>query len=159
MIMEFTQLPFESPGKIFRSAMPYSSYDPDGNLIATYQVNEVSMVTMLAGEQEARRITGRHLIEEYFHQGFEVLNLPIVDFGVPDLDELREVVSEVLSYTYSDGNVAVHCHAGIGRTGMFLACLAKIGMGYAAEESIQWVRSYIPGAVEMKAQEDLVRMV
>jgi len=157
--MDFTQLPFESPGKIFRSAMPYSSYDPDGNLIATYQVNKVSMITMLAGEQEARHITGRNLVEEYFQQGFEVLNFPIIDFGVPDLDELREVISKLLSYTQSGGNVAVHCHAGIGRTGMLLACLAKIGMGYAAEESIQWVRSYIPGAVEMKVQEDLVRMV
>ena len=59
--MELTELPYTFPGKIFRSAMPYSSYDPDGKLIPAYKNNNVSMVVMFASEDESIRNTGRDL--------------------------------------------------------------------------------------------------
>jgi hypothetical protein len=42
---------------------------------------------------------------------------------------------------------------------MFMACLAKIGKGFSPEESIQWVRRYLPDAIEVPEQEQMVRMV
>ncbi len=53
--------------------------------------------------------------------------------------------------------LAMHCHAGIGRTGIFLACMAQDLLGMDAEESIRWVRGYIPGAVETPYQLQFVR--
>ena len=53
----------------------------------------------------------------------------------------------------------VHCLAGVGRTGMFLASLAKLGMGYSSEDAVRWVREYIPGAIEIPEQEQLVKLV
>jgi len=157
--MEFSQLPFDFPGNIYRSAMPYSSYDPEGRLIQAFQDNKISLVVMLAGPQETLSITGRNLSDEYSDQGFEVISLPIADFDVPELDQVRESIQKILTHTQSGENIAVHCHAGVGRTGMLMACLAKIGMGYSAEDSIQWVRDNLPGAIEMPKQEHLVRMV
>jgi protein-tyrosine phosphatase len=157
--MDFTRLPFNLPGKIFRSAMPYSAYDPDGNLIQTYQDNNVSMVVMLSREDETLKVSGRNLLEEYKARGFDVIYLPIEDFGVPELPEIRKAIPHVLAHSQAGGNIAIHCHAGVGRTGMFIACLAKIGMGYSPEESINWVREYIPGAIEAHEQEQLVRKV
>ena len=49
--------------------------------------------------------------------------------------------------------MVIHCHAGLGRTGMFAACMAKGGLDYSSEEAIQWVRESIPGAVEVRDQE------
>ena len=157
--MEFTRLPFDFSGDIFRSAMPFSSYDPEGELIHSYMSNEISTVVMLAGEDETMKITGHNLIEEYKAQGINVISLPITDFGVPEVPAVRDTISQVLSISQKGRNIAIHCHAGVGRTGMFMACLAKIGMGLSPEDSIRWVREYIPGAIEVPEQEKLVRMV
>lgn len=157
--MELTLVPFNIPGKIFRSAMPYSEYDPQGRLIPAYKENNVSMVVMLSSDEEAARVTGRDLTKIYESEGFEVIHLPIQDFGVPAVSKFREVIPIVTSHSESGGNVAIHCHAGVGRTGMFLACLAKSAMGYSPEDAINWIREFIPGAVEMPDQERLVNMV
>ena len=157
--MELTHLAFDFPGKIYRSAMPFSSYDPDGQLIPAYRNKEISVVVMLTGEEESMKVAGRNLLEEYRAQDFEVICLPISDFGVPKVDAMRETVSQVFAFSQNSRNIAVHCHAGVGRTGMFLACLAKLGMGLSPEDSIRWVRGFIPGAIEVFEQEEMVRNV
>ena len=43
--------------------------------------------------------------------------------------------------------LVVHCHAGMGRTGLFLACLAQRALHMSPVEAIDWVRSYVPGAL------------
>ena len=157
--MELTELPFTFRGRIFRSAMPFSSYDPEGKLIPAFTENDISLIVMLVSDEECLRVTGRNLHEAYQAKGFEIIHLPIQDFNIPELVEVREAIHSVLSYSQSGAGVAIHCHAGIGRTGMFAACLAKLGMNYPSDEAIRWVREFIPGAVEVPDQERLVRMV
>lgn len=159
MIMEFTIIPFGFPGKVYRSALPYSAYDPDGALIQAYLGHDISNVVVLVRKSEAKQLTGRDLEGVYRKLGLKVLSLPIEDYGVPDMDEVRETVSGILSRLRAGVNIAIHCHAGIGRTGMLVACLAKNGLGYSPEDSIQWVRQYIPGAIEVPEQEKLVREI
>jgi len=137
--------------------MPFSAHDPDGELIHAYDTNSVTLIVMLASDEEGKRITGRDLRSAYNAQGFDVLYLPIPDFSTPEVDDLNVTVQQVLAHSLSGGRVAIHCHAGIGRTGMFAACLAKCGMGYSSEDAIDWVRDYIPGAIEVPEQEQLVR--
>lgn len=155
--MELTALPFPFPGQIYRSAMPYSAYDPDGELIPAYKNNDISMIVILSSDEEIERLTGRDLRSIYKLEGFEILYLPILDFGIPETDEFRVVVEQVLTRSKSGKGTAIHCHAGLGRTGMFVACLAKLGLDYSSDEAIHWVRKIIPGAVEVPDQEQLVR--
>lgn len=157
--MGLTELPFSFVGKIYRSAMPFSAYDPGGDLFETYIDNEVSMIVLFASDQECIRATGRDLRKLYQDSGMQVYYLPISDFGVPQVSEVKDAIPEVLSHAQDGGNVVIHCHAGIGRTGMFAASLAKYGLGFTSEEAIHWVRKYIPGAVEVTRQEQLVKSV
>jgi hypothetical protein len=44
----------------------------------------------------------------------------------------------------------------VGRTGIFLACLAKDALNLEGWDAIKWVRQSIPGAMENSYQEDFV---
>lgn len=155
--MELTELPLNLPGKIYRSGMPFSSYDPKGALIQTYKKIGVSMVVMLVDEEECLRITGHDLKAIYKRENFKVIYLPIPDFGTPVAEGFGQAISEVVEHARTSGKAAIHCHAGKGRTGMFAACLAKRELGYSSDQAIHWVKELIPGAVEVPEQEQFVR--
>jgi hypothetical protein len=83
--------------------------------------------------------------------------LDIPDFGVPDPAALRAVLGPMLAAMRARPDDAYHvgCRAGLGRTGMVLACLGAM-TGIA--DPIRWVRAtYHPGAIETPEQEALVR--
>jgi protein-tyrosine phosphatase len=137
--------------------MPYSSYDPAGEILEAYIDSGVSLIVLLADDNECLRKTGRNLRELYISNALEVVYLPVEDFGVPDGAELEVAIVGAAAHAAKGGSFAIHCHAGIGRTGVFAACLAKRAIGLTGEESIRWVRQYIPGAVELPEQEQFVK--
>lgn len=155
-MMEITWLPFNLAGKIYRSAMPFSAYDPDGTLLQGYLHRDIDQVVMLVEDHEARLKTGRDLRRAYEEAGLSVLYLPIIDFSVPERETCSRVVDQVLESMSAGVNTVVHCHAGLGRTGLFAACLAKQILSASGEEALTWIRRYIPGAVETRAQQDFV---
>lgn len=83
------------------------------------------------------------------------LHLPIRDFSVPkDDDEVRRVIVETLRVALKGHNVYVGCMGGWGRTGLFLALLAKAA---GVKDPVGYVREhYTPRAVETKEQQRYV---
>jgi len=150
------QLPYPVPGKFYRSEMPYSAYDPAGEIFTDYLEAGISLIVLLASDEECHRKTGRNLRELYSASGMEVVHLPIEDFNIPDKPSLDSAMDKVMQHAALGGSAAIHCHAGIGRTGLFAACLAKRLLAISGEEAIRWVRQYIPGAVELPEQEKFV---
>jgi len=63
-------------------------------------------------------------------------NFPTEDFGVWSPERLLDIV-KVLSFALTEGAVAVHCHAGLGRTGVIIAALLIFENGISAEQSIR----------------------
>lgn len=134
--MELTKLAWPLPGEIYRSAMPFSSYDPDGDLVREFKRMDISLVVMLTSDQEAHRYSTQELRSLYASEGFDVYHFPIPDFSVPETEDLEQAILAALDRMSLGESVAVHCHAGIGRTGMFLACLAKRGLEISSEEAV-----------------------
>jgi len=153
---KLTRLPFGFPGEIYRSPMPMGPYDPRHELLEAYTAAGIQLVVMLSAEGEDQRLAGQDLSGLYRQNGMEVLHLPVVDFHTPDQAAMSKVLEQIQSAASQGQNVVVHCSAGLGRTGMLLACLAKQTQGMDGAAAIQWVRQYIPGAVETDAQSQFV---
>jgi protein-tyrosine phosphatase len=151
-----TELPFGFPGRIFRSPMPFGPYDLHSAVYDQLRQEQIAVVVLLAPEDECLHKTGRNLRALYLQEGWTVLCLPIPDFGVPAKEDLAQVVTSTIAYAQAGHNIMVHCSAGIGRTGLFMASLAKRVLGLSGEEALQWVRCYIPRAAETAAQQRLV---
>jgi hypothetical protein len=84
--------------------------------------------------------------------------LPVEDFGVPEPAALKAAVAAVLAQLAAEPGRPVHvgCRAGIGRTGLFLACLARAAG--VAGDPLDYARArYLAGAAETPAQEAMAR--
>ncbi|ETN70209.1 dual specificity phosphatase, catalytic domain protein, partial [Necator americanus] len=76
-----------------------------------------------------------HELIRVFHYNF-----PLPDFEACVADHMVDIVT-VMVHELSRGNIAVHCHAGHGRTGTAIAaCLMRI-QGLTPREAVELVRS------------------
>ena len=137
--------------------MPFSTYDRLGNAWMHYRENGVDIVVLLTEPHEYLVHAQRDLPAFYRAEGLEVIHYPIEDFSVPkDKDGLEDAIRKVIQKAQAGVNIAVHCMGGLGRTGFFLACLAKRHFGFGGRESIRWIRQFIPDALENNEQEAYV---
>ena len=146
------------PGRLLASAMPFGPHDLDRSLWDAYRTEGVTHVLMLVSDAEAQAATQRDLAAFYRQHGMTVWQHPIPDFEVPgDTDGFRAMLHRVAEALQDPTTtLVVHCAAGRGRTGLFLACWAQEILGLSPEAALRWVRRYIPGAVETRAQEEFV---
>ncbi|MCJ7625869.1 MAG: tyrosine-protein phosphatase [Anaerolineaceae bacterium] len=150
------KLPFQLPGDIFRSPMPFGPYDPDRDVFVGYKSSDISIAVILVEEHEWWKKANLDLPDLYKQAGLDVIHLPIPDYGVPETGGLGETLDKILEEAQAGKNIVVHCSAGIGRTGLFMAVLARKVLGFSGQEAIDWVRRFIPGAIETKAQEEFI---
>lgn len=128
----------------------------EGLIYPAYRTHDISVIVLLAEAHECRAKAGRDLKALCTKDGFMVVQLPIVDFGVPEAEGLHRALNATVREAQSGRHVAIHCSAGIGRTGLFAACLAKKLFKLSGEQAIEWVRQHIPFAVEMPEQRRFV---
>jgi atypical dual specificity phosphatase len=88
-------------------------------------------------------------------RGFGGLHFAIPDMGIVSPRRLLPVLLQVLEHAEGGRPVLVHCKAGLGRTGMVLACCLVL-RGESPESAIRQVRRVNSHFIQNAAQEDLV---
>ncbi len=87
--------------------------------------------------------------------GLDHVYLSVPDMGIPDKEQLLAAVKQVEEKRSEGKKILVHCGAGYGRTGTFIACFL-VYSGIGSDEAISRVRRKQPGAIETRPQEAFI---
>lgn len=87
--------------------------------------------------------------------GMLIKHIPVADYTAPTLEQVQEAVVMISSCIDRNMPVAVHCLAGLGRTGTILAC-HLVSIEIPANKAISSIREWRPGSIETLEQEAIV---
>ena len=89
------------------------------------------------------------------HLGLTEVHLPVPDFTAPTEQQLARGVQAIYDALVAGQRVAVHCAAGLGRTGTLLACYL-VSTGLDPVTAIERIRKMRPGSIETAGQQAAV---
>ena len=127
---------------------------PAADLCAAFDVyvqHNVDVIVSMLDQDEERTLGLRQ--EQTFCQarGIQFISFPIVDFGLPDIAALADLVDKCDDLLAQGKHIAVHCRAGIGRSGMVTSCLL-VKRGMSAQRALKTVSAArgvsVPDTVE-----------
>lgn len=88
--------------------------------------------------------------------GLTEVHVPVRDFTAPAPEQIGAGVAAIRGAVEQGRAIAVHCGAGLGRTGTMLACYL-VSTGMSADAAIERVRAIRPGSIETERQRIAVR--
>ncbi len=115
-------------------------YDDDLPILHSAGVRAVVSLLNLPGDARV-----------YDAAGFDFLCLPIPDGQPPSTNQAMELARFVSARQSAGKPVAVHCEAGLGRTGTMLAAYL-ISQGHTAASAIRRIREAESSAIETSRQ-------
>lgn len=153
-----THVPIEGKaGRLYRSAMPFAAFDRKRIVADEILKSDIQHAVVLVPSYEISLRCETNLFGWYEKNDISVIHFPIANYGVSDKEALHHVIADVIELLNKGDNVVVHCFAGIGRAGTFIACLLKQVLQLEGDEAVKRTRAIIDGAVESQAQLEFVR--
>nr|XP_023020188.1 dual specificity protein phosphatase CDC14B [Leptinotarsa decemlineata] len=121
--------------KSTKSSLGFHSHSPE-NFFAYFRRHNVSTIVRLNKKA--------YDSNRFVQAGFDHKDLYFVDGGTPS-DRILQLFINICEN--AKGAIAVHCKAGLGRTGSLIACYIMKHYKFTAEEAIAWIRICRPGSI------------
>lgn len=120
--------------------------------------NRIKNVVVLVSKEELEHYNVPRLLSHYDSLHLTIFHSPIVDYGLPTVEQMRAILKYINDKIRAKENVLIHCVGGYGRSGTVMGCYARQYLKKNEEESIQYVRS-IRGesSIETAEQVEFVR--
>lgn len=91
-------------------------------------------------------------VDDLMPNGVYYYEFPWPDMTAPEQDVVLRSVQLMDYHIQRKGKVLVHCHAGLGRTGLMIACYYVYSHHMSSADAIQLVRDQRPGAIQTEKQ-------
>lgn len=111
-----------------------------------------------AFDPKERRLVGVKMAREISHP--HDISIPTEDFSVPDVTEMQDGMVRAIEAIVSGKDIYAGCMGGIGRTGLFMGCMAKtmFDLRGTYQDPVRFVRLlYSTHAIETDQQMEYVR--
>jgi atypical dual specificity phosphatase len=133
-------MPFISPERRLNGGGDMTAYEDELNQLHGAGIRAVVSLLNLPSDEAL-----------YQKAGFTFLCLPVADGHAPTPVQALDFVRFITEQRQATRPVAVHCEAGLGRTGTMLA-LYMISQGETAPAAILRIRQIEPAAIETQNQ-------
>ena len=95
-------------------------------------------------------------LDESWIKDVNYLHILSNDMSVPEFDDLIYAVDFIHRRITNNEPVLVHCLAGMGRTGVILACYLIKYQKMSASEATEKIREERPGSIQSYPQEEII---
>ncbi|MCF7817248.1 MAG: dual specificity protein phosphatase family protein [Kiritimatiellales bacterium] len=137
------RIPLDVKGQLYVSPMPFGPYDPGNALLKIYKQHHIAFAIMLVTDAELEKKAKRDLLSIYKQNNIQPIRFPIADYTSPELHAFSKTVDQVSGYLRAGAHMAVHCNAGVGRTGVMTCCIVRDITGMTTGEAIEYVRQFM----------------
>jgi predicted protein tyrosine phosphatase len=138
----FREIPLKVKGGLYVSPMPYGAYDPGSCVFKLYLKHKIDHVFILVTDEELAKKSRRNLIKKYKDHEITFSRFTLKDWMAPSMEVVEEMVQEA-RIRLKTQRIAVHCHAGVGRTAIAVCCIAMIVEGWSAVQAMKNISEYM----------------
>ncbi len=135
------------PGRLAGMGKPGLLGDEEEDLTAIATAGVTNLITLTQERYPDQKLRSYGIVGRHF---------PIKDMGVPAIGTTASLCRDIKRLMEEGEGVAVHCHAGLGRTGTILAS-TLIWMGRGPDEAIEEIRIVRKGYIQSRAQLNFIQ--
>ncbi|MGA0334313.1 MAG: CinA family nicotinamide mononucleotide deamidase-related protein [Kiritimatiellia bacterium] len=136
----FTRIPLHVPGELYVSPMPYGRYDSE-RVFRYFKQEKIQRVVILLSDQEIKKRCKRDLKKLYQKHHIEITQFPMIDFLHPGHGDMDQLIPDLARKLREGERIVVHCHAGVGRSSVVIACLVAVLGHTSLENTIELIKT------------------